>query len=64
LEPSKKLFESVNGDLSKLQYLSKEVEEQVKSIAGVKANIELAPYGALPRFAGKAKRVKDLRKNI
>ncbi len=64
LEPSKELFESVGGDLSKLQYLSKEVEEQVKSIVGVKANVELAPYGALPRFAGKAKRVKDLRKNI
>jgi len=63
LEPSKELFESVGGDLSKLQYLSKEIEEQVKSIVGVKANIELAPYGTLPRFAGKAKRVRDLRKS-
>ena len=64
LEPSKELCESVSGDLSKLQALTKEVEEQVKSIVGVKANIELVPYGALPRFMGKAKRVKDLRKSI
>jgi len=64
LEPSKELFESVGGDLSKLQTLAKEVEEQVKSIVGVKANIELVPYGTLPRFMGKAKRVKDLREKI
>ncbi|MEM3536304.1 MAG: phenylacetate--CoA ligase [Candidatus Bathyarchaeia archaeon] len=64
LEPSKELFESVSGDLSKLQSLTKAVEEQVKSIVGVKANVELVPYGTLPRFMGKAKRVKDLRKNI
>jgi len=64
LEPSKELFESVNGNLSKLQTLAKEIEEQVKSIVGVKANIELVPHGALPRFMGKANRVKDLRKSI
>jgi phenylacetate-CoA ligase len=64
LEPNKELFESVNGDLLKLQSLTKEIEEQVKSIVGVKANVELVPYGTLPRFVGKAKRVKDLRKTI
>jgi len=64
LEPDKELFESVCGDLSKLQVLARNVEEQVKSIVGVKANIELVPYGTLPRFMGKAKRVKDLRKNL
>lgn len=63
LEPSKELFESVGGDLSRLQDLTKEIEAQVKSIVGVKANIELVPYGTLPRFVGKAKRVKDLRRN-
>lgn len=63
LEPSKELFESISGDLSKLQALAKEIEEQVKSIVGVKANVELVPYGALPRFMGKAKRIKDLRKS-
>ena len=64
LEPNKELFESVNGDLLKLQGLAKEIEEQVKSIVGVKANVELVPYGTLPRFVGKARRVKDLRKAL
>jgi len=64
VEPDKKLFESVNGDLSKLQSLAKEIDAYVKSIVGIKANIELAPYGTLPRFMGKAKRVKDLRKHL
>ena len=64
VEPDKKLFESVGGDLSRLQGLTKEIEEHVKSIVGVKANIELAPHGSLPRFMGKAKRVRDLRKHL
>jgi phenylacetate-CoA ligase len=64
VEPDKKLFESVGGDLAQLQNVAKEIEEHVKSIVGVKANIELAPHGTLPRFMGKAKRVKDLRKQI
>lgn len=64
VEPDKELFESINGDLSKLQALVKEIGEHVRSIVGVKANIKLVPYGTLPRFMGKAKRVKDLRKHI
>ncbi|NWG10651.1 phenylacetate--CoA ligase [Candidatus Bathyarchaeota archaeon] len=64
LEPSKECFESVGGDLSKLQSLVKEIDEHVKSIVGVKARVELVPYGSLPRFMGKAKRVRDLRRNI
>jgi len=64
VEPERKLFESIGGDLSKLHALTKEIEEHVKSIVGVKANIELAPCGTLPRFMGKAKRVKDLRKHF
>ncbi|MDH7478042.1 MAG: phenylacetate--CoA ligase [Candidatus Bathyarchaeota archaeon] len=64
LEPDRELFESVNGDLLQLQGLAKEIEEQVKSVVGVKANVELVPYGTLPRFVGKARRVKDLRKAI
>lgn len=62
VEPDKELFESVGGDLMKLKDLAKEIAEQIKSIVGVKANVELVPYGSLPRFMGKAKRVKDLRK--
>jgi phenylacetate-CoA ligase len=63
-EPDKELFESVGGDLSQLQSLVREIGEYVKSIVGVKANVELVPYGTLPRFMGKAKRVKDLRKPL
>lgn len=62
VEPEKELFESVNGDLTKLQGLVKEITEQIKSVVGIKAHVELVPYGSLPRFMGKAKRVKDLRK--
>jgi len=62
VEPNRKLFESAGRKLSKLQTLAKDLEEHIKSIVGVKANIELVPYGTLPRFMGKAKRVKDLRK--
>jgi phenylacetate-CoA ligase len=64
VEPEKELFESVNGDLAKLQGLVKEITEQVKSVVGVKAHVELVPYGSLPRFMGKAKRVKDLRRTL
>jgi len=64
VEPDKELFESINGDLSKLQALVKEIGEHVRSIVGVKANIKLVPYGTLPRFMGKAKRVKDVRKHV
>jgi len=64
IEPERKLFESIGGDLSKLQALAKEIEEHIKSVVGVKANIELAPCGTLQRFMGKAKRVKDLRKHF
>jgi phenylacetate-CoA ligase len=64
IEPDKKVFESVGGDLSKLKTLAKDIDEHIKSIVGVKANIELVSYGTLPRFMGKAKRVKDLRKHL
>jgi phenylacetate-CoA ligase len=64
VEPDRELFESINGDLSELQALVKEIGEHVRSIVGVKANIKLVPYGTLPRFMGKAKRVKDLRKHV
>jgi len=64
VEPDKDLFESINGDLSKLQSLVKEIEEQVRSIVGIKASIKLVPYATLPRFMGKAKRVKDLRRQV
>ena len=62
VEPKKELFEKVSGDLSKLKWLREEISNSVKSVVTVKAQVELVPYGSLPRFMGKAKRVRDLRK--
>jgi len=62
VEPKKELFEKVGGDLSKLKSLCEEISNSVKSVVTVKAQVELVPYGSLPRFMGKAKRVRDLRK--
>ncbi|MDI6904339.1 MAG: phenylacetate--CoA ligase [Candidatus Bathyarchaeia archaeon] len=62
VEPRKELFEKVGGDLSKLEWLREEISNSVKSVTMVKAHVELVPYGSLPRSMGKAKRVKDLRK--
>ena len=62
VEPKKELFEKVSGDLSKLKSLSEEISNSIKSVVTVKAQVELVPYGSLPRFMGKAKRVRDLRK--
>ena len=62
VEPRKELFEKVGGDLSKLEWLREEISNSVKSVTMVKAHVELVPYGSLSRSMGKAKRVKDLRK--
>lgn len=62
VEPEKDLFESVNGDLSRLRSLINIIQGSVRSVTGVKAKVSLVPYGTLPRFMGKAKRVKDLRR--
>jgi phenylacetate-CoA ligase len=62
IEPSKNLYEKVNGDLTKLDWLKKEIADSIKSVIGVSANIVLVPLGSLERFAGKAKRVLDKRK--
>ncbi|MDH5595389.1 MAG: phenylacetate--CoA ligase, partial [Candidatus Bathyarchaeota archaeon] len=62
VEPSKELYESVNGDLSRLKDLSPEIAGSIKSVAGVKSKVVLVPHGSLQRFMGKAKRVIDRRK--
>ncbi len=61
VEPEKELFESVGGDLSKLHYLSLKIVESMRSVIGINANVVLVPHNSLPRFEGKAKRVRDLR---
>ncbi len=64
VEPKKEIFQRVGGDLSKLQDLSLKIEESIKSVTGIKANVVLVPFNNLPRFEGKAKRIKDLRKDV
>ena len=61
VEPEKELFESVCGDLTKLQHLRVKIMESIRSVTGINANIVLVSYNSLPRFEGKARRVKDLR---
>jgi phenylacetate-CoA ligase len=61
VEPEKETFERVSGDLSKLQEISHKIVESIRTVTGIKAEVVLVPYNSLPRFEGKAKRVKDLR---
>jgi len=61
VEPKKELFESVSGDLAKLDDLSRKIMESIRTITGINANVVLMPHNSLPRFEGKARRVKDLR---
>jgi len=42
--------------------LKKKVEEKLKSVLGVHANVELVNPGTIQRFEGKAKRIIDRRK--
>jgi phenylacetate-CoA ligase len=63
VEPEKEVFEGVDGELSKLQNLSQKIVESIRTVTGIKANVVLVPYNSLPRFEGKARRVKDLRKD-
>jgi len=62
VEPTKELFKKIGGDLTKLNWLCRAISDSVKSLTSVKADVEIVPFGSLPRFIGKANRVKDLRK--
>lgn len=42
--------------------LKKQVEEKIQSVLGIRAEIKLVEPGEIPRSAGKAQRVMDLRK--
>jgi len=64
VEPQKEVFERVGGDLSQLQGLNLEIAESIRSVTGIKANVVLVPCNSLPRFEGKARRIKDLRKDV
>jgi phenylacetate-CoA ligase len=61
VEPEKELFEKASGDLAKLGGLSRKIVESIRSVTGINVDVSLVPYNSLPRFEGKARRVKDLR---
>ncbi len=61
VEPKKEAYIHADGDLSKLRDLKEEISESIRTVTGIKANVVLVPYNSLPRFEGKARRVKDLR---
>lgn len=61
VEPEKEVYEKVGGDLSMLKNLGNKIVESIQTVTGIKANVVLVPYNSLPRFEGKARRVKDLR---
>ncbi len=62
VEPTKELYDKIGGDLSKVEEFVEAISNSIKSFTSVKAKIELVPCGSLPRFIGKAKRVRDQRK--
>jgi phenylacetate-CoA ligase len=61
VEPQKDLFEKVGGDLEKLNDLSRKIVESIRTVTGINAKVVLVSHNSLPRFEGKARRVKDLR---
>jgi len=64
VEPKKEIFEKAGGDLSKLQNVGHKIVESIKTVTGISVNVTVVPYNSLPRFEGKAKRVRDLRKDV
>jgi phenylacetate-CoA ligase len=64
VEPEKETFERVGGNLAKLQDLSLEIVESLRSVTGINVNVVLVPWNSLPRFEGKARKIKDLRKHV
>lgn len=53
--------EAFTGELGDLSRIQKKVEERLKAILNVRANIDLVEKGSIPRTSGKSKKVVDLR---
>jgi phenylacetate-CoA ligase len=54
--------EAFTGELEDLAKLQKKVEKQLKSVLNLRSCIELVEKGSIPRTAGKAQKIVDLRK--
>ena len=48
--------------VGQLETLEKQINERIKSVVGISANIKLVAPKSIPRSEGKAKRVIDKRK--
>lgn len=53
--------EAFTGELKDLAKIQRKVENELKSVMKVRSKVELVEKGSLPRTAGKAKKVVDLR---
>jgi len=54
--------EAFTGELEDLARLQKKVEKQLKAVLNLRSRIELVEKGSIPRTAGKAQKIIDLRK--
>ena len=52
------------GEIQDLAIVRKNVENELKSVLNIRANVELVEKGTIPRSTGKAKRVFDRREAI
>ena len=57
----RELDEAFTGELADLGRVQRKVEEKLKSVLNVRSKIELVEKGTIPRTAGKARKVVDLR---
>jgi phenylacetate-CoA ligase len=54
--------EAFTGELEDLAKLQKKVEKRLKAVLNLRSRIELVEKGSIPRTAGKAQKIVDLRK--
>ncbi|NYT02322.1 MAG: phenylacetate--CoA ligase [Methanosarcinales archaeon] len=54
--------EAFTGELGDLGKIQKKVEDRLKSVLNVRSKIDLVEKGSIPRTAGKAQKIVDLRK--
>lgn len=53
--------QTFTGELKDLKNLTFAVEEQLRSVLNLRTQVELVERGTIPRTAGKARRIVDLR---
>jgi phenylacetate-CoA ligase len=56
------LPEDFSDEMRRMQALHDRIDREIHAVAGIRANVELVKPQTLERFVGKAKRVRDLRR--